>query len=62
MIRSFGDNIYTGKVSIDEAQTDQNNFQENMKEFKNKTKPKKKKERKKEMLLIVQVLFMKVNN
>ena len=26
MIRSFGDNIYTGKVSIDEAQTDQNNF------------------------------------
>ena len=29
-IRSFGDNIYTGKISIDEGEMDQSNLSENM--------------------------------
>ena len=35
-IRSFGDNIYTGKIIIDEAERDQSNILENMPEFNNK--------------------------
>ena len=45
MIRSFGDSIYAGKISIDEM--DQSNHLENMIEFNDKTRPKKKKEEKK---------------
>ena len=41
-LRSFGDNIYTGKISIDEDEMDQNNLLENMVEFNNKTRTKKK--------------------
>ena len=40
MIRSFGDNIYTGQISIDEAEMDQSNLLENMVQFNNKTRPK----------------------
>ena len=40
-IRSFGDNIYTGKISIDEAEINQSNLLENVVEFNNKTRPKK---------------------
>ena len=29
-IRSFGDNIYTGKISIDEGEMDQSNLSGNM--------------------------------
>ena len=29
-IRSFGNNIYTGKISIDEGEMDQSNLSENM--------------------------------
>ena len=46
MIRSFGDSIYAGKISIDEM--DQSNHLENMIEFNDKTRPKKKKRRKEE--------------
>ena len=41
-VRSFGDNIYTGKSSIDEAQMDQSNFLENMVQCDNKTRQNKK--------------------
>ena len=36
---SFGDNVYTGKISIDKADMDQSNLPENMLEFNNKTRP-----------------------
>ena len=39
--RSFGDNIHTGKTSIDEAKTNQSNLLESMIEFNNKTRLKK---------------------
>ena len=39
-IRSFGDNIYTGKINIDEAEMDQSNLLDNMVKFNNKSKPK----------------------
>ena len=41
-VRSFGDNIYTGKISIDAAQMDQSNFLENMVQCDNKTRQNKK--------------------
>ena len=37
---SFGDNIYTGKISINEAKIDQTNSLEKRIEFNNKTRPK----------------------
>ena len=37
---SFGDSIYTGKSSVDEAEPNQNNLLECMIKFNNKTKPK----------------------
>ena len=46
-IRSFGDNIYTGKFSIDKAKMDQSNLSEIMVEFNNKNRPKKRREWKK---------------
>ena len=41
--RCFDDNIYTGKISINEVEMDQANLQENMIEFNNKSRPKTKK-------------------
>ena len=38
-VRSFDDNIYTDKISIDEAEIDQSSILENMAEFNNKTRP-----------------------
>ena len=37
--RSFVDSIYTGKISIDEAEMDQTNLLETMVKFKNKCMP-----------------------
>ena len=37
-IRSFGDTIYTGKTSIDEAEMDQSNLLGNMIKFNNKSR------------------------
>ena len=42
-IRSFGDNIYIGKIRINEAEMDQSNLLKNIVEFSNKTRPKKEK-------------------
>ena len=36
MITSFGDSIYTGRINIDEAGSDQNNVLENVIQFNNK--------------------------
>ena len=44
-IRSFGDSIYTGKISINEADLDQTNLLENMIKFNNKSRPRSKEER-----------------
>ena len=38
-IRSFGDNIYTGKINIGEAEMDQSNLFKNIVEFNNKFRP-----------------------
>ena len=42
MIRSSGDSIYTGKITIDERDIDQSNLLENMVKFNNKSRPKNK--------------------
>ena len=34
-IRSFGDNMYIGKINIDEAEKNQSNLLENLAEFNN---------------------------
>ena len=39
-IRSLGDNIYTWKISIDEAEMDQSNLLEKMTEFNTNARPK----------------------
>ena len=39
-IRSFGDNIYTGKINADKAEVDQSNLLENMVEFSDTFRPK----------------------
>ena len=39
IIRSFSDNIYTGKISIDEAEMDQTNLLWNIVENNNRSKP-----------------------
>ena len=36
MIRSFGEGIYTGKISIDETEMDQTNLLKNLLEFNEK--------------------------
>ena len=41
-IRYFGESIYTGKITIGEAEIDQSNLLKNMVEFNNKSRPKNK--------------------
>ena len=53
MIISFGDNIYNGKISIDEAEMNKGNLLENMLQFKNEARPKKEDKEKKAIFLIV---------
>ena len=38
IIRSYVDNIYTGKINIDEAEMDQRNLLKNIVEFNNKSR------------------------
>ena len=45
-IRSLGDNIYTWKISIDEAEMDQSNLLEKMTEFNSNARPKERRWRK----------------
>ena len=60
-VRSFGNNIYTGKINIDETERDQSNLLEKLAEFNNKFRPKTKGGKDTERIfLIVSELFMKV--
>ena len=38
-MRSFGDNIYPGKINIDEAEMDQSNLLKKLVKFNNKSRP-----------------------
>ena len=58
-IRSFGNNIYTAKINIDEPKMDQSNLLENIVEFNNKSRAKNKEDKDKKR---VEMLFMKVEN
>ena len=53
MIRSFGNNIYTGKININEAQMDQIYWLENLVEFESKSRPKQKKARIRNKILLI---------
>ena len=44
MIRSFGESIIDGKITISEADKDQSNLLENIVEFNNKSRPRTKKD------------------
>ena len=46
-----GDNIYTGKINIDEAEMDQSSLLENMVIFNNKSIPRLKEEKEKKRFL-----------
>ena len=62
-IRSFGENIYNGKITINEANQEQADLVEYILNFNNKARPKSKDNKKiKEIFLIVQKKFMNVEN
>ena len=48
--RSFGDNIYKGKINIDEADIDQNSLADSLKEFNDRSKTVQGKNKKKKYL------------
>ena len=56
-IRSFGNNICTGQISIDEAEMDQSNLIENKVGSNNKTRPKKEDKRKKNFFDSISALY-----
>ena len=62
-VRSFGENIYNGKIAINEANQEQANLVEHILNFNNKARQKNKDDKKiKETFLILQKIFMKVGN
>ena len=62
-IRSFGENIYNDKITINEANQEQADLVEYILNFNNKARPKSKHNKKiKEIFLIVQKKFMNVEN
>ena len=62
-IRSFGENIYNGKITINEANQEQADLVEYILNFNNKARPKSTDNKKiKEIFLIVQKKFMNVEN
>ena len=52
-IRSFGDNIFTDKINIDEAEMDQTNLLKNWEQFSENSKPRTKKDKDKKEILLV---------
>ena len=60
-IRSFGESIYSGKININEAETDQRNSLRNMVEFNDRSRPKTAEGKVKKALMKVHMPFMKVN-
>ena len=61
-IRSFGDNIYSRKITINEADQEQSELVEYILYFNNKTRPKNKDDKKNKILLIVHKIFIMVEN
>ena len=62
-IRSFGESIYAGKSSTDEAEEYQSNLLENIIEFNEKSRPRTKEGKdKKEILMKLYMLFIKIEN
>ena len=61
-IRSFGDDIYSGKITINEASQEQADLVEYILNFNNKARPKSKDDKKNKMFLILQKTFMKKEN
>ena len=62
-MRSFGESIYPGKITTDEAEEDQSNLLKNIVEFNKKSRPRTKEYGdKKEILMKVHMLFMKDEN
>ena len=51
-IRSFGDSIYIGKISIDEADMDQTNLLDNIVDFNNKSRPRSREDKDKKRNII----------
>ena len=51
-IRSFGDSIYIGKISIDEADMDQTNLLVNIVDFNNKSRPRSREDKDKKRNII----------
>ena len=63
IIRSFGDDIYTSKITINEADQEQCDLVEYILNFNNKTRPKNKvDEKNKKILLIAHKIFIMVEN
>ena len=62
-IRSFGESIYAGKITTDEAEEDQSNLLKHIVEFNEKSRPRTKQVNiTKEILMKVYILFMKDKN
>ena len=62
-IRSFGENIYSGKIKLNEANQEQADLLKCILNFNSKARPKNKDDKKiKEMFLIMQKIFMRVEN
>ena len=63
-IRSFGDDIYSSKITINEADQEQSDLVEYILNFNNKTRPKNKDDKKKttKKFLIAHKIFIMVEN
>ena len=62
-IRSFGENIYSSKITINEADQEQADLLEYILNFNNKARPKKRMTKKiRKMFLILHKIFMRVEN
>ena len=63
IIRSFGDDIYSSKITINEADQEQSDLIDYIIDFNNKTRPKNKDDKKtKTIFLIVHKVFTMVDN
>ena len=63
-IRSFGDDIYSSKITINKADQEQSDLVEYILNFNNKTRPKNKDDKKKtkKIFLIAHKIFIMVDN
>ena len=52
MIRSFSDSIFNDKITLGEADKEQNNLSENISSFTNRVRPRAKADKKKKVILL----------